>query len=106
MPLIKARTRGKQLVRHITRLDRETNETLYAYAHFLGEPTEYVLNQLVDTMLAKDKEFIAWRAEHPESYVTRRASHRPRTARRTANSRTGSVSAPVPVGGVRSEALA
>src|SRR5215210_8009418 len=38
MPLIKARTRGKQLVRHITRLDRETNETLYAYAHFLGEP--------------------------------------------------------------------
>ena len=40
MPLIKARTRGKQLVRHITRLDRETNETLYVYAHFLGEPTE------------------------------------------------------------------
>ena len=38
MSLIKARTRGKQLVRHITRLDRETNETLYAYAHFLGEP--------------------------------------------------------------------
>ena len=37
MPLIKARTRGKQLVRHITQLDRETNETLYAYAHFLGE---------------------------------------------------------------------
>ena len=35
MSLIKARTRGKQLVRHIT-LDRETNETLYAYAHFLG----------------------------------------------------------------------
>ena len=64
MPLIKARTRGKQLVRHITRFDRETNETLYAYAHFLGEPTEYVLNQLVDTMLAKDKEFVAWRAEN------------------------------------------
>jgi hypothetical protein len=34
MPLIKPRTRGKQLVRHIARLDRETNETLYAYAHF------------------------------------------------------------------------
>ena len=65
MPLIKARTRGKQLVRHITRFDRETNETLYAYAHFLGEPTEYVLDQLVDTMLAKDKEFVAWRAERP-----------------------------------------
>ena len=106
MPLIKARTRGKQLVRHITRFDRETNETLYAYAHFLGEPTEYVLNQLVDTMLAKDKEFVAWRAEHPESYVTRRASHRPRSARRTSSSRTGPVSAHVPVGGAAGEALA
>ena len=89
MPLIKARTRGKQLVRHITRFDRETNETLYAYAHFLGEPTEYVLNQLVDTMLAKDKDFVAWRAEHPESYVPRRASHRPRSARRGSIGRMG-----------------
>ena len=106
MPLIKARTRGKQLVRHITRFDRETNETLYAYAHFLGEPTEYVLNQLVDTMLAKDKEFVAWRAEHPESYVARRAPHRPRSARRTSNSRTGPVPAHLPVGGPRNEALA
>ena len=88
MPLIKARTRGKQLVRHVTRFDRETNETLYAYARFLGEPTEYVLNQLVDTILAKDKEFIAWRAEHPESYVTRRPTTRPRGARRPARHRT------------------
>ncbi len=106
MPLIKARTRGKQLVRHVTRFDRETNDTLYAYAHFLGEPTEYVLNQLVDTILAKDKEFVAWRAEHPESYVTRRASHRPRAARRTSTSRSGQVSASLPVDGAAGEALA
>ena len=53
MPLIKPRTRGKQLVRHIARLDRETNETLYAYAHFLGESTDYVLNQVIDTVLAQ-----------------------------------------------------
>ena len=52
MSVIKPRTRGKQLVRHITRLDRENNETLYAYAHFLGEPTEYVLNQLIESVLA------------------------------------------------------
>ena len=69
MPVIKPRTRGKQLVRHITRFDRENNETLYAYAHFLSEPTEYVLNQLIESVLAKDKEFLAWRAEHSESYV-------------------------------------
>ena len=50
MPLIKARTRGKHLVRHITRLDRENYETLFAYAAFLGEPHEYVLNQLIDTV--------------------------------------------------------
>ena len=71
MALIKPRTRGKQLVRHRTRLDRETNETLYAYAHFLGEPTEYVLNQVIDTVLGKDKDFLQWRAEHPESFVPR-----------------------------------
>ena len=76
MPLIKARTRGKQLVRHITRLDRETNETLYAYAHFIGEPTEYVLNQVIDTVLAKDKDFQQWRTSHPESYVPRNATRR------------------------------
>lgn len=73
MPLIKARTRGKQFVRLVTRLERETNETLYAYAHFLGEPAEYVLNQLIDTVLAKDKEFVTWRAEHGQSFVPRRA---------------------------------
>lgn len=71
MSLIKPRTRGKQLVRHRTRLDRETNETLYAYASFLGESTEYVLNQVIDNVLGKDKEFLQWRAEHPASYVPR-----------------------------------
>ena len=65
MALIKPRTRGKHLVRHRTRLDQETNETLYAYAHFLGESTEYVLNQVIDTVLAKDKDFVQWRTAHP-----------------------------------------
>ena len=69
MTLIKPRTRGKQRVRHITRLFRENNETLYAYAKFLEEDSEYVLNQLIETKLAKDKEFLQWRASHTESYV-------------------------------------
>jgi hypothetical protein len=72
MALIKPRTRGKQLVIHRTRLDRETNETLYAYAQFIGESTEYVLNQVIDTVLAKDKDFLQWRAEHPDSFVPRK----------------------------------
>jgi hypothetical protein len=80
MPVIKPRTRGKQLVRHITRLDRENNETLYAYAHFLGEPTDYVLNQLVETVLAKDKDFVAWRVHHAASFVPAKpAPSQPRT---------------------------
>jgi len=80
MPLIKPRTRGKQLVRHIARLDRETNETLFAYAQFIGEPTDYVLNQVIDTVLGKDKDFQTWRVEHGESFVPRPGlkSHRRR----------------------------
>jgi hypothetical protein len=77
MALIKPRTRGKRLVRHRTRLDWETNETLYAYAHFIGEPTEYVINQVIDTVLGRDKDFLQWRAEHPDSFVPRNlAAHR------------------------------
>ena len=69
MPVIKPRTRGKQIVRHITRLDVENNELLFAYARFLGEPTDYVINQLVESVLGKDKDFVTWREQHPESCV-------------------------------------
>lgn len=86
MPVIKARTRGKHLVRHITRLDRDSYETLFAYAAFLGEPPEYVLNQLIDTVLAKDKEFLAWREAHPGSHAPRPAARRPRNRARRAAS--------------------
>jgi len=82
MAVIKPRTRGKQLVRHRTRLDRETNGTLYAYAHFLGESTEYVLNQMIETVLGKDKDFVQWRLEQPASCVPhRQSSLRRHTAR-------------------------
>ena len=76
MPLIKPRTRGKQILRHIARLDRENSETLHAYAAFLGESTDYVLNQVIDTVLAKDKEFAHWRTDHPESHVPRPVARR------------------------------
>ena len=81
MPLIKPRTRGKAFTRLTTRLEHETNETLHAYAQFLGEPVEYVLNQLIDTMLAKDKEFVTWRSDHPQSCVPRPRPARVRKAR-------------------------
>ena len=87
MALIKPRTRGKRLVRHRTRLDWETNETLYAYAHFLGEPTEYVLNQVIDTVLGKDKDFLQWRADHPDSFVPRQAGGKAKSRPRTLTAR-------------------
>jgi hypothetical protein len=62
-------TRGKQLARHIPRLDRENAETLYAFAAFLNDPAEYVLNQLIDTVPDNDREFVTWRADHHESHL-------------------------------------
>lgn len=75
MPLIKPRTGDQHQVRLISKLFRKNNETLYAYAAFLNEDPEYVLNQFVATKPAKDKEFLRWRASHPESYVPRRTPH-------------------------------
>jgi len=91
--VIKPRTRGKQLVPHRTRLDYETNETLYAYAQFIGEPTEYILNQVIDTVLARDKEFQVWRATHPGSCVPRTATARAATTRVARRARAGVVAA-------------
>ena len=92
MPLIKPRTRGKHLVKHRTRLDHENNETLYAYAQFLGESTEYVLNQVIDTVLARDKEFVKWRESHQGSYVPGAKERQRRT--KTSGRRTHSDAAP------------
>ena len=82
MSVIKPRTRGKRLVKHNTRLDEQNQETLYAYAQFIGESTEYVMNQLIDTVLAKDKEFVQWRADHPQSCVPRPVARPHRRAHR------------------------
>jgi hypothetical protein len=100
MPLIKPRTRGKQVVRRIVRLDRETNETLFAYAHFLGESTDYVLNEVIDAVLAKDKEFLAWRAENNASFVPPPPANQPvrksRSKRRADPQPSGAEAAVVP----------
>lgn len=81
MSLIKPRTRGKQRVQHRTRLDRENHETLYAYAAFINEDSEYVLNELIDTVLARDKDFMKWRAEHSEPFAPRGVAARAGAAR-------------------------
>jgi hypothetical protein len=75
MSRIKPRTHGKEVVRHITRIDRENYETLFAYAQFLGESPDYIVNQLVQTVLAKDKEFLVWRGQHTESFAPPKPLH-------------------------------
>jgi len=64
MPLIKARANRVRIVRHISRLQEPNRDTLVLYARFIGDSPDYVLNQLLATTLAKDRDFLAWRSEH------------------------------------------
>jgi hypothetical protein len=64
MSIIKPRPNRVRTVRHITRLQEPNRDVLVAYARFIGDSADYVLNQLIDSTLAKDRDFIAWRAEH------------------------------------------
>lgn len=63
MPLIKARTRKIRVFRHICRLQEPNRDALLGYAKFIGEPPDYVLNQLIETTLAKDRDFVTWRSD-------------------------------------------
>ena len=67
MPLIKPRTHRVRTLRHICRLQEPNRDVLVAYARFLGETVDYVLNQVIDVTLAKDRDFVAWRAEQPST---------------------------------------
>ena len=66
MPLIKARANRVRIVRHICRLQEPNRDTLVLYARFIGDTPDYVLNQLLATTLTKDRDFLAWRAEHAD----------------------------------------
>jgi hypothetical protein len=65
MPLIKPRTNRVKSVRHICRLQEPNRDALVLYARFIGDTPDYVLNALIDATLAKDREFLTWRAQQP-----------------------------------------
>ena len=65
MPLIKPRIHRIKIVRHICRLQEPNRDALVLYARFIGDTADYVLNQLIETTIARDREFVAWRAEQP-----------------------------------------
>ena len=71
MPLIKPRTKRVKSVRHITHLQEPNRDALVLYARFIGDMPDYVLNQLIDSTIAKDREFVAWRTEHPNEVVSK-----------------------------------
>jgi hypothetical protein len=92
MPVIKARPNRVRSVRHICRLHEPNRDALVLYARFIGDAVDYVLNQLIETTLVKDRDFLVWRQEHPSEVVTpnprRQAqpTHAASTARRVGGS--------------------
>ncbi len=56
-------------MRHICRLQEPNRDALVLYARFIGDTVDYVLNQLIETTIVKDRDFVAWRAEHPDEVV-------------------------------------
>jgi hypothetical protein len=82
VPFIKPRARGKYLHKMLAQLDDQNYETLYAYATFIDESTDYVINELIDAVLARNKRFRLWREEHPHSCTPRAKMQARDTARR------------------------
>jgi hypothetical protein len=83
MPLIKARTHRITMVRHICRLKAPNRDVLVLYARFIGDTQDYVLNQLIETTIAKDREFVAWRTEHAAATAPEPESRTPPDTRTT-----------------------
>ena len=84
MPLIKPRTNRVRSVRHICRLQEPIRNTLTQYASFIGDTPDYVLNQLIEGTLGKDREFLTWRTEQGITADTPSAPSAPRRGRRAA----------------------
>jgi hypothetical protein len=76
MPLIKARANRVRTLRHMCRLQEPNRDALLLYARFIGDTADYVLNQLIESTISKDREFVTWRAEHPECAPTSTKSRR------------------------------
>src|SRR4051812_20619547 len=76
MPLIKPRANRVKTVRHIARLQEPNRDALVHYARFIGDTADYVLNQLIDTTIAKDREFVAWRSGQTPDVLAKSAEAR------------------------------
>ena len=71
MPIIKPRPNRVESVQYACRLQEPNRDALVLYARFIGDTADYVLNQLIDSTIAKDRDFLAWRAEHPNEMAAK-----------------------------------
>jgi hypothetical protein len=82
MPVVMARPNRARSVRHICRL-QEPNRPRSCSTRFIGDAVDYVLNQLIETTLLKDRVFLTWRQDHPADVAApnpRRQGHPTSTA--------------------------
>jgi hypothetical protein len=86
MTLIKARPNRVRIVQRSCHLQEPNRDTLVLYARFIGDTVDYVINQLIESTIAKDREFVAWRAEQPAEVAGPSTGARPtRRSRRQAD---------------------
>ena len=78
MPIIKARTGRIDTVRYVSRLQKPNRDALVAYASFIGDTPDYVLNALISATLAKDG--TSWRGR-PSTGRHHSTAERPEAAR-------------------------
>jgi hypothetical protein len=81
MPLIKPRVHRVRTLRHIARLQEPNREALFQYARFIDETPDYVLNQLIEAVLARDRDFVNWRAEQETTSGAAQSSTREHDAK-------------------------
>ena len=81
MPLIKPRVHRVRTLRHIARLQEPNRQALFQYARFIEETPDYVLNQLIEAVLARDRDFVNWRAEQETTSGAAESSTREHDAR-------------------------
>lgn len=62
MSMIKPRQTRVRIVTHKSRLQEPNRDVLKDYAEFIGDTPDWVLNQLIETTLARERDFLAWRA--------------------------------------------
>ena len=66
-------------MRNVCCLQEPNRDALVLYARFTRGAVHYVLNQVIETTFARDRDFVAWRAQHLADLY--KACHLLRTAR-------------------------